>query len=357
MGTSTKSIILVAILFFLLFSSSISSRQQFLKVIKHYLPEEDTPFFKIANDVEIIDDLILVLENIKNHVLSYSINNSDRLIFKGFFIGKGQGPGETVLPTQMSVWDDKLTIIDSLGCSIFSKEGKFLNKFRIFTGKISFVFTANKIYIASKNPNSSFLIDVYSLEGKKLFQFGENLLPVDYEINKNLNRGFVKSIFYNGKLVADAGKIYFFSNLFGKVFVFDLEGKNLETKNIASYFDPQISTKNLEGNNNMIKNGIKPVKYENGSQGVSYFNFFDDIYLCNNKIYILNSMSESKARPHITIRVLDKDSLELINTLLIKKNSDEDMIRCLAVKEENGKVVIIAAMETMEGTEIAKFME
>ena len=55
--------------------------------------------------------------------------------------------------------------------------------------------------------------------------------------------------------------------------------------------------------------------------------------------------------------MLDKNSLELLTTLLIKKNSDEEWIQSFAIKEVNKKAIIFAAMETEEGTVIAKFEE
>ena len=193
------------------FSQSIppSPREQLLTVKKYYLPREDDPFFKRGNDIEVLDDIIFVLENINHHILTYSINSKDELIFKGFLA-----------------------------------------------------------------------------------------IP---------------------------------------------------------YFDPGLSSEIQEICERLQKNGIKREK--NGSIALIAPNFFKDVYLCNDKIYILNSRRESLINPHIKIRVLDKNSLELLTTLLIKKNSDEEWIQSFAIKEVNKKAIIFAAMETEEGTVIAKFEE
>jgi hypothetical protein len=350
---NTKSTVLLLALLLLMVHHPAFPREYLLTVKKYYLPGEDDPFFKRGNDIEVLDDIIFVLENINHHILTYSINSEDELIFKGFLAEKGQGPGDLVLPVEMSIWDDKVVVIDETALSFFSKQGEFLNKFRYFDQRISFVYTANKIYLANTNPGSQFLINVYSPDGKKLFQCGENLLPVKDKQDKKLRPGVLKSIFYMGKLVTDGKQVFYFNNAFGKVFVFDLDGKIIKTKDIVPYFDPRLSSGMQETYTRLQKNGIKREK--DGSIALVTPNFFKDVYLCNDKIYILNSMRESRINPHIKIRVLDKNSLELLTTLLIKKNSDEEWIRSIAVKEVNKKAIIFAAMETGDGTVIAKF--
>jgi hypothetical protein len=350
---NTKSTVVLLALLLLMIYQQVFPQQRLLTVKKYYLPGEDTPFFKRGNDIEVIDDIIFVLENINHHILTYSINSKDELIFKGFLAEKGQGPGDLVLPMEMSIWDDKVAVIDGTALSFFSKQGKFLNKFRFFDKRVSFVYTANKIYLANSNPGSLFLINVYSTDGEKLFQCGENLLPVKDEQDKKLRPGFMKSIFYMGKLVPDGKQVFYFNNPFGKVFVFDLDGKIIKTKDIVPYFDPGLSSEIQESYSRLQKNGIKREK--DGSIRVVTPTFFKDVYLCNDKIYILNSLRESRINPHIKIRVLDKNSLELLTTLLIKKNSDEERIRSIAVKEVKGNPVIFAAMQTEEGSVIAKF--
>jgi hypothetical protein len=68
-------------------------------------------------------------------------------------------------------------------------------------------------------------------------------------------------------------------------------------------------------------------------------------------------LRECRISPYIKIRVLDKNSLNLLTTLIIKKNSDDEWIRSIAVKEVNKKPFIFATMETEEGNVIAKFGE
>jgi hypothetical protein len=353
-------VLLFLLLFVLVYHMTFPQQQQ-LTTIKLYVPENDAPFFKRGHDIEIFDDIILVLENPKHHILTYSINDSDQLIFKGFLAEKGQGPGDVVLPIEMSIWEDKVAIIDSTACSFFSKgtspndKGIFLKKFKVLTGRVSFVYTANKIYFANPDPNSQFFIDVYSIEGKKIFQFGKDFILINYDLNKKIDRKFVKSIFYRGKLISDGKQIYYLNKAFGKVFVFDLKGKLVKTRSIELYFEPKQSAEILETYNKLLKEGIKREK--DGSLSVVTPTFFRDAYLCNEKIYILNSLRECRISPYIKIRVLDKNSLNLLTTLIIKKNSDDEWIRSIAVKEVNKKPIIFATMETEEGNVIAKFGE
>lgn len=327
-----------------------------ITIRKYYLPKEDDPFFKKGNDIEIIDNQILILENIRHHILIYTINNNDELEFKGFFATKGEGPGDILHPVEITIWEDKVAIIEHNGISFFSNKGKFLNKFRIFTGYISVVYAADKIYYANTNQNNQSLIDVYSTEGKKLFQFGENLIDINYDVHhKKVSRDFVNGVFYKGKLISDGKLIYYLNQIFGKIFVFDLKGKKIKEKSIVPFFDKKFSQENLDKSKNLLEKGIKPDKYNQLRVVIS--SFFKDVYLCNDQIYILNSRYESFTNTNIKIRVIDKNSLELVNTIIIKKTSDEDWISSIAVQEVSGEPVIFAAMNTKEGSVLAKFME
>ena len=119
--------------------------------------------------------------------------------------------------------------------------------------------------------------------------------------------------------------------------------------------DPKDASEVLEWNNKLLEKGIKPDK--DNMISVTTKEFFSDVYLCNDKIYLLNSYRESLKSPVIKVRVLDKQKLELINTILIKKTSDEDRITSIAIKDVNGKSVIFAAMEIKDGSAIGKFVK
>jgi hypothetical protein len=326
-----------------------------LTLKKYYFPKDDEPFFKRGNDIEIVDNAILVIENPKHHVLKYTVTTGDELEFKGFVTQKGLGPGDTFLPVEMHYLDEKLVIADESSFSFFSKDLKFLSKFRKFSGGIPFVYTGERIFYANRSTKNRFLIDVYSRNGKKLFQCGGNPLNIDYDIHKGVDRSFVKGVFYKGKLVSDGHSIFYFNQLFGKVFVFDLQGKQVKETSIVSIFDPKMAKEILRHNNALLKEGIK--RNKNNKVRVVTSPFFRDIYLCKNKIYILDNHYARPAGDFIKIMVLEKNSLELEHTFLIKKDSNEDRIRSMAVKEVNGRAVIFAAMNTEDGTVIAKFKE
>ena len=138
---------------------------------KYYLPKEDDPFFKRGRDIEIIGDMIIVIENVESHILKYHINSSDELEFKGFAAEKGKGPGDLWMPMESSLWNGKLAVIDQDSCSFFSNGDRFVEKFRFFTGKISFSYFKDMVFIATAHIDNENLIDVYSTKGKKLFHF------------------------------------------------------------------------------------------------------------------------------------------------------------------------------------------
>jgi hypothetical protein len=323
---------------------------------KIYNLPEDSPGFKYGADIEVVGEDIIVLENIGHRLYKFRVNGDLKFIKT---IGrKGKGPSDLHLPSELSFWNGVIAVKDEEGISFFNEDGSYLNKFRLFSPRISFVFVKDKIYFASSIPSSQYLIGVYNKEGKRLMSFGEKFLNLNINVHKKARPLFSEKYFYSGKLLSDGAFIYYLSAKFGKVFKFDLDGKKVLEKDISSVFGEKGKRIRKE-NNDMLRDGIKLI----GKRSYPRYLLFEDSYLFKDKIYILTSKSwdpgparASKGVCDSYITVLCKSTLNPEKKYLIKLNDDE-RIHSFAVTEKDGQVIFFAPMFTKEGTDIAVFKE
>jgi hypothetical protein len=320
---------------------------------------EDVPLFRTATDFAVIDEDLFVLDNLQHQVQKYRVKDGKLKYIKT--IGqRGVGPGDFNLPRSLSVWKGVIAVKDEIGISFFDKDGKFLTKFRLFTPRISFVYTNDRIYYASADPDRSDLIDVYEKNGKLLTSFFKKFLKIDPKIHKDPpgNILFVLKFLFDGQIISDGKYIYFFSSTFGQAFKFDMSGNELLKKDTLPYFGKEGEFV-FEKNNDYLKGGLK----RNKNNAYSVYQLFKNLCLCKDKIYILgfgmgiSNLDKIEKKPYDDcILVMDKNTLNLEKTYWIRLDSEE-YIYSFAAGEKNGKIIFYTAMQTKEDNDIVGFKE
>ncbi len=110
----------------------------------------------------------------------------------------GQGPGSFIRPYQVQVWNNRVVVNDvgNLRFQILDKSGKYTGGFRVFRNyrnmiisKTGIIYAAPIIFAKGYN----YLVDTFSMEGKKLFSFGEKIETkaiFDFSVINDIRMGF-----------------------------------------------------------------------------------------------------------------------------------------------------------------------
>ncbi len=350
-----KKIILVAVIFFsclmICSPSDITMKSSVLTK-----GGRDFSFFKYANDMLYFLGNIYVLENFKNHIIKYKLENNV-LLFDRFIGGPGQGPGDLNHPTEMSISDDTFAISDDYGFSLFKNTGEFVNKFRTFAPTISFVYLKRSFFVVVANPNSRYLMGAFDNLGKKEFDFCEKDLNISYTYNDRLSPFYVDQYFYDGKLLTDGKFVYFISSKFAIIKKFDLQGKLIARVDLSPLLDRR-GKQIVEENKKMLSSGIRLIKNQGGSMSVPILGFFKNALLYEGKIYLLGD----DARPEgivvgkdneLIIRQLDAETLKYENNYKLPLPANIYVHSFVAIREKE-KVVFILVRDTEEGADFFK---
>lgn len=332
------------------FGDSILSRRVY------NIPGE-SPLYRYGVDIIILGEEVFVVENRTHKIYKYRIKGD--LEFVRTIGQKGRGPSDLFLPMELSFWNGKFAVKDEDGVSFFNRKGEFIDKFRLFSPRISFVYVNNKIFLASSNPSVPDLIGVYSENGKLLNKFGKKFLDLKSENPKKFrNPFFAERYFYRGKILSDGKSIYYLSSKFGRILKFNLDGNKVKDGDFIPATG-NIGKRIVSENQKLLENGLK----RNRDNSYSSYNLFHDAFLYNDEIYILianifvpDADNGAKKADETYISQIDTKTFKPITKYLLKLNSDE-RIHSFAVTEKKGKLIFVTSMYTEEGTDLVVFKE
>jgi len=267
-----------------------------LEFVKDMVAEnEEDVYFKYVPKIEIDQEKNLYAFDPNSHHFVYKINKTGHLTLK---IGrKGQGPGDLNRPNLMKVKDDKIFILDSTGVSVFTLDGIFRGRFKLFNDVVSFDVHDGKIFVIERGSDK--LFTVYNDEGKKLNTFGEK-----YKANPSLFKWhreiFVDGAIHMGKVICTDEYIFFVSSTFGDVHQYHYDGKFVSKNNIKN-----LNIEACERNKELFFEG--DLEYADKTKLV-YEQLFTDIYYENKKFYLL--LAEKKI--YDDILEIESDSLKFV---------------------------------------------
>lgn len=324
------------ILFFLLFICLISFNLLFAEekrlVREKYFPKgAEKITFKYVPDLEITEDSIYIVENYSGHrILAYTKDGKFRKIMGK----KGKELGELTLPGEMSIWNKEIVVSDQAGLTVFKTDGSYLRRFRPFVNIVSFVYVKDKIYIFTAVPDKESLIDVFTPEGKFIFEFGKELFKLDFSLFRGMSPIHAKGYVYRGKLLSDGEYLYYINTKFGKAIVFSLNGTKIAEYDITKFFGEEGEKIKQNNEKLWLKEGID---LEKTRGRIQVHDMFIDAYLCENHIYLLTrkiKRLQEGWKEEYRINVVDKNSFELEDVYKIKTEENERII-ALAVEEKN----------------------
>jgi len=341
------------IIIFLFIYNQAFSQVRFLKKIDHYPKKNGDYFFQPLIDFQIKDNNLYAVENLSHKILKFSI---DKELEHIKFIGMpGRGPGELKLPTGISIWNEEIVVKDSNAFSFFNLDGKFVKEFKTFSSKHEFVFVNGRIFWLNSNPEDNHLIEVYSQEGEKIFDFGNKFSSLNFSLFKGLGPFEVEKIAYSGNLLSDNVYIYYINTTFGKLIKFKLDGSKVLETNIGNLFE-HLGKKAIEMNNKIfIEEGLDI----RGKGSYRYYLIFIDAYLFENEIYLADpgwTPGEETANEQVNFIVLDKNTLEVNRKYIIKKEKTDHII-CFAITKKDNALTFFTSLRRDSRNFVAEYGE
>jgi len=146
-------------------------------------------------------------------------------------IGKrGQGPGELLNPSLVTLTSDRFCVLDGNGISMFGTDGGFLNRFRVFSAVISMESFQHGLFLAESGYSK--MIHQYDFYGKLIRDFG-NKIDVDYSGFSPWSPMLAEFILNTGKLFCAGDHTHFINKLFGDWSVYDGAGLPIKKVKLA----------------------------------------------------------------------------------------------------------------------------
>jgi len=329
----------------MLFFLNISFAQNINKIQFEY---KDQGFYRSITDFIIINDKIIICDFFRGRVYCYKYSNG-RAVFL-YEIGRpGQGPGDIEKPFAVSAYDDFISIKDQQGISTFKIDGQFLSKFRTFSPYIAFVLIKDKIYYLNANMISNFLIDVFDLNGKLCFQFGEKSFSQNRNEIDSLN-SFREFLIYDGFLLTDDNYLYYINNRFGTLDKYSLSGKKIITVNLIEKLDENAKVKVNINKNKLIK--PQYLILDKGRAGEK--SLFMDAYIDSDYIYLLMDQYDAiynKSTDLVDIKRVSINNFK-VSSFYSHKLYKKERLSNIAVKSVNEGILILLDIDSEEGLNI-----
>lgn len=336
---------------FLFCSESISN----LKRITLIVEEKEEAIFKSPTDMQFLQNYLFIVDNAYHRILKFKLQEGKMAFITS--IGKhGQGPGDLQLPLRISLENDVIGIQDQSGISLFDLNGKFVAKFRVFSGIIDFLMTNNKIFCVVANPNHPNLIEVYSLDGKRLYAFGkkEEIIRYDYNVIRGISPVTLEMVIFDGILLSDSQEVYLINRRFGQITKFSHSGERLRQEEIISFFGENEAKKADENKNLFLRGRYDPFTMK-GAVPQNYI--FRSARILKERIYFLTdqwNFVNKRRNNFIEIRAFDKDNLKLISVYTGPISEDERFL-AFALYEENKNPQFLVLVDSPEGHKIYKY--
>ncbi len=318
-------------------------------------------YFTFANSIIIKDDQLFVLENWKHRVLIFKLGSNSIKFVKN--IGKkGQGPGDLNLPAHISIDGNKISIKDEEGVSLFSLDGKFLFKFRTFSGTISDFYSKDVYFTLTANPNLKNLILLFSHNGKRLAEIFPKYLEIDYSKNKYVSPIFLEKYFYKGKIFPYSNRIYYLNIVFGTLFKLDHSGNLLASLSLDSALNKN-AVLDIIKNNELLHEGLDTEFPDSGGLRVKLLTICSDAYLFKNKLFLLDHPYHSetltdtngKEIKKICIRSFDIEKMRADDVFEFDISNDEKYLQSFAVSEDKDGMFFLIVREIGDGPVFVKY--
>lgn len=272
-------------------------------------------FYKSIPFIALKGDLFFITDNFAHRVLEYRFRGNTLEFLRA--IGRpGQGPGDLMRPTDISISADILAVKDESGISFFGLDGGFKNKFPLLSRAATMIFTGKEIYTITYDTAKPDLIQVYSREGQspRAFQNKKSLYPIRYDIHKGLSPGELERIVFESLLRRDGQSIYFLSKRFGNVLRFSPNGKKTGDWDLSRVLGKNEKAKAEENRRMFLDEGFDLMKNE---RMIPNYFLFEDAQLVDARLFLLlqnYDLVAKKVKPVIEFVEINLDASGVVAT-------------------------------------------
>lgn len=272
-------------------------------------------FYKSIPFIALEGDLFFITDNFTHRVLEYRLRGNTLEFLRA--IGRpGQGPGDLIRPTDISISADILAVKDESGISFFGLDGGFKNKFPLLSRAQTMIFTEKEIYTTTYDAAKPDLIQVYSQGGEWLrsFQNKRSLYPIRYDIHKGLSPDGVEQIVFDGLLRRDGQSVYFLNKRFGNVLRFSPNGKETGNWEFSRILGKNEKAKAEENRRMFLDEGFDLMKNE---RMIPNYYLFEDAQLVDTRLYLLlqnYDLVAKNVKPVIEFVEIDLDAWAVVGT-------------------------------------------
>ncbi len=288
----------------------ISNEYQ-LKRKELFINYKNEGYFKDITDLKLYKNFLFIVDFQSRQVLEFELGND--IDFIRFIGNKGQGPGELQRPFSASIDNDIISVVDQANVSFFDIEGNYINRFKKISKHIDSLFIDKLFFLLTTKPKTNYIIEVYTIEGKRIEVFGKKYLKLEYDIKKGLPTAIIENTIYDGKLLTDGNFIYYINNRFGILQKYSFSGNLIIQKDLISIFGKNEKRKVDKNKILFLKNEYILTKK---NRSIKSYDIFIDAKILNNKIYfLLDQHNILNNTPIFSVEILsiDKDSLEIIS--------------------------------------------
>ena len=246
---------------------------------------KDEGYFKSIPHIELSNDLFFISDNFNHRVLEYKLQGN-KLEFLRPIGRQGQGPGDLLRPSEISIKNGILAVQDELGISFFGLDGSFQSKFQLLSKSEAFTYAEGLIYSATYDYKKPELIQVYEgrSEPKFAFQEKKKLFPLNYNIHKGLSPDSIERIIFEGILLTDSRHVYYLNKRFGKCSQYTLQGEKTAERDLLPMLGKNEKAKVKENMRLFIEEGYDLIK---AGRMIPHNFVFDAARIVDQQLYLL----------------------------------------------------------------------
>ena len=200
------------------------------------------------------------------------------------------------------------------------------------------------------------IIDVYSIEGKRLQSFGEKqkIIKFDYGVVKGMLPSTTELTIFDGVLLPDKDYIYYLNHRFGTLVKFSTSGDKVFETNITSLFGKNELAKLTENKKLFLENGYDSFAKD---RSIPRYSVFRSAKIAGDNIVILLDQwnyLESKLDSFIEIKVINKNDLKIVSTYHAAVSKDERLLN-FSVNMEKELPIFFILFTTEDGYKVYKY--
>lgn len=290
-------------------------------------------------------DLFFITDNFKHRVLVFRLDKNILEFLRA--VGRpGQGPGDLMRPTDISVSADRLAVRDELGISFFGTDGLYKDRFPLLSRSAALLYLKPEVYVATCDSRSPDLIQVYSGSGEPVRSFLEkrSLHPLRHDIHRGLSPDSVERIVFDGVLRAEGPSLYYLNRRFGDFVACGLAGKSAVKKDLAPLLSDDERAKVKENRRMFLDEGFDLVK---NNRMVPSLYLFSDAQIMNGRLYLLIDgwdLSSRKMGSTIEFVEIDIASWRVLNVYFAEAAASRESAANFVLLEEDGEPVFLTRL-------------